>query len=177
MAGIDAVFPGAVVRYQANVRNNRPAYSGAFESAVRSAIYNRAGAIGANVQSYNLSGGDGEYNLQVNLQSTQARGSINDIAGDMGSGLTSVPDLTLRGQAISFIGNPRTDGQKQTGTIPGPIQGDTYHSGDTALGTAGQFWFDQIGQQVQGAVKAISEGSPMMWLGIGVVALILFSRK
>jgi hypothetical protein len=183
MAASDYVFAGAVIRYQANLAGNT-SYPSAMESAIRTQINSRASAINAQVvgslisqQMESALGNGYSFNLQVNLKSNSDRGSIQDIRGDLDSALTSIGNLSNRGSAVTFISNPRKDGKQQPGTIPGPIQQDSYHSGDTVLGTTGQFWFDQIGQQVQGAVKALGQGSPMMWLGIGVVALILISRK
>ena len=60
---------------------------------------------------------------------------------------------------------------------PAAVGTDTYHSGDTVLGTAGSFWFEQLGEQLKGAANALTQGSGLMWLGVGAVVFFLLTSK
>ena len=54
---------------------------------------------------------------------------------------------------------------------------DTYHSGDTVVGTAGAFWLEQLGEQFKGAAQALAQGSGLMWLGVGLVVFFLVAGR
>ena len=66
---------------------------------------------------------------------------------------------------------------EQPAIPPAATGQDTYHSGDTVLGTAGAFWLEQIGAQFKGAALALTQGSGLMWLGVGVVVFLLMQKK
>ena len=70
------------------------------------------------------------------------------------------------------------DYSDQQPAIPPAATGqDTFHSGDTTLGTAGSFWLEQLGVQFKGMADALGQGSGLMWLGVGVVVLLLLNKK
>jgi hypothetical protein len=70
------------------------------------------------------------------------------------------------------------DYSDQQPAIPPAATGqDSYHSGDTVLGTAGSFWFEQLGEQFKGFASSLGQGSGLMWLGVGVVVFFLIAGK
>lgn len=168
---------GSIVRYQANVSagdNYVPDWdSGLSMPAVEQAIRGAAAGKGANVVGYSgTQSSANEGNIQANIQTYIDRGSINDLKYDLDSAIQGL-GVTVRGSAVQLT----SPGGQVPGTIPAPIQGDNYHSGDTVLGTATSFWLDQIGQQVQGVFKSVSAGGPALWIGVGVVALLIFGNR
>lgn len=171
----DYVFNGAVVWYSANLTAAADAKpylqqivqnsSSAYQVASIDVSSSESGVYGA-----------AEFNVTANLKSRMDRNSINDIKANVDDALRGA-GAQIRASAVRFISNPRRDGQVQGGTIPGGVPKDTYHDNDTVIGNAAGFWLDQIGQQVRGLGTALTQGGSMMWLGIGVVILLVFGNR
>lgn len=182
------VMAGAVLKYSANIASGggfsldwsfptlnpvgiTPSpipSSGALQGAVSSGV----GGNGSVSQFSYLPQSDYEGSLIAVINSTIQRGSEQDLKGDIDSSLSSL--VSIRSSNIAFVSNPAGGPTVGVGSmLPG---GDQYHAGDTILGTAAQFWAGGIGGQLKNLADGIVKGGPMVWLGVGVVALILLRR-